>query len=79
MIYESNKCVYDFRKFRTIRPCDDSIFCGKITRNQTDKKQSNLQFTKFYFKLNDKIRPRSKLDKEIKKKKEYPGKYHCSL
>ena len=51
MIYESNKYVYDFRKFRTIRPCGDSIFCGKITTNETDKKQSNLQFTKFYFKL----------------------------
>ena len=40
LVYESRNCIYDFRKFRTIRSFGDSIFSGKITINEV--KQSNL-------------------------------------
>ena len=38
--YETNKYVYNFQKFQGIRYFGDSIFNGKITINEVDKKSS---------------------------------------
>ena len=62
MVYESTKCTYDFRKFRTIRCFGDSIFSSKITISEADKKQSNL--LNITLNLNNKVRPRSKAKEE---------------
>ena len=52
-------------------PEGDSIFNGKITISEADKQQSNLlkailQFKKAILQFNDKVRPRSKADKDKK-------------
>ena len=62
MIYKSSKYINDFRKFWTIRSFRDSVFNGKITINEADKKQSNVLDVILNF--NDKVRPRSKADKK---------------
>ena len=66
LIYEPRKYVYYFRKFWTKRSFGDNIFSVKITISETDKKQSNLLNVISNF--NDKVRPRSKADKEKKTK-----------
>ena len=38
--YETNKYVYNFQKFQGIRYFGDSIFNGKITISEVDKKSS---------------------------------------
>ena len=45
-------------------PKCDSIFNGKITISEADKQQSNL--LKAILQFNDKVRPRSKADKDKK-------------
>ena len=45
-------------------PEGDSIFNGKITISEADKQQSNL--LKAILQFNDKVRPRSKADKDKK-------------
>ena len=45
-------------------PEGDSIFNGKITISEADKQQSNL--LKAILQLNDKVRSRSKADKDEK-------------
>ena len=62
MVYESSKQVYDFIRFQTIRSFGDSIFTGKITLSEADKKQSNLLDDISNF--NNKVRPGSKADKD---------------
>ena len=52
-------------------PEGDSIFNGKIIISEADKQQSNLlkailQFKKAILQFNDKVRPRSKADKDKK-------------
>ena len=42
LIYHSDKYVYDFRKFKTIRAFGKAIYEGKITLDQADEEQSNL-------------------------------------
>ena len=64
MVYESSKYVYNFRRFWTIRSFGDAIFTGKITLSEANKKQSNLLDVISNF--NNKVRPRSKVDKEKK-------------
>ena len=39
---ETSKHVYDFQHFQTIRFLGDSIFNGKFTMSDTDKKHGNL-------------------------------------
>ena len=65
LIYESSKHVYDFRRFQTIRSFGNSIFNGIITISETGKKQSNL--IDIFLNFNDKVRLRSKADKEKKR------------
>ena len=47
-----------FRQSQTIRFFEDSIFSGKITLSETDKKQTNL--LENILRFNSKLRPRSK-------------------
>ena len=60
-IYESNKYTHAFRSVPTIISFGDSIFNGKITISEADKKQSSLLNTILNF--NSKVRPRTKADK----------------
>ena len=62
LVYESSKQVYDFIRFQTIRSFGDSIFTGKITLSEADKKQSNLLDDISNF--NNKVRPGSKAEKD---------------
>ena len=64
LIYVSTKYKYDFRNIPTIRSFGESIFNGKITISEADKKQSNL--IKAILQFNDKVRPRPKADKDKK-------------
>ena len=47
-----------FWQSQTIRFFEDSIFSGKITLSETDKKQTNL--LENILRFNSKLRPRSK-------------------
>ena len=64
LINELNKYIYDFRIFRTKRSFGDSVFAGKITISEADKKQSNL--LEVILNFNNKVRQGSKADKEKK-------------
>ena len=64
LIQESSKYKYSFRNVPTIRSFGDSLFNGKITISEADKQQSNL--LKAILQLNDKVRSRSKADKDEK-------------
>ena len=64
LIWESSKYKYSFRNVPTIRSFGDSLFNGKITISEADKQQSNL--LKAILQLNDKVRSRSKADKDEK-------------
>ena len=57
-----SKYKYDFTRFQTIRSFGVSIFTGKITIREADKKQSNI--LDVILKFNDKVRPTAKADKE---------------
>ena len=46
--YETNKCIYDFEKFQTIRSFGDSIFMIKLQYVELIKTK---QFIKKYFKI----------------------------
>ena len=61
MIYDAGEYVYGFRRLRTIRVFDHSIFTGKITIIQPDKRQSNLLDVILH--VDNKVRPRSNADK----------------
>ena len=64
LIYESSKCKYDFRNIPTIRSFGDIIFNVKIAISETDRKPSQL--LEVISQINDKVRPRSKADKNKK-------------
>ena len=64
LIYELNKYIHDFRRFRTKRSFGDSVFTAKITISEADKKQSNL--LEVILNFNNKVRQGSKADKEKK-------------
>ena len=66
LIYETNKYVFNFQQFKTIKSFGESIFSCKITLDETDKKQGNLLNNIIYF--NSRTKPRVKSDKEKKKK-----------
>ena len=65
LIYKLSKYNYDFRNIPAIIYFSGSIFNGKITISEADKKQSNL--IKSILQFNDKARLRSKADKDKKK------------
>ena len=65
LIYETNKYVFNFQQFRTIKSFGESIFSCKITLDETDKKQGNLLNNIIYF--NSRTKPRVKPDKEKKR------------
>ena len=66
LIYKSNKYLYNFRNFQTIRTFGIDIYDGEITLEDADKDQSDLlnEIKNFY----DKTRPKNykkKQEKEI--------------
>ena len=63
--YETNKYIYDFQQFETIRSFGDSIFRGKITISEAENDQSNL--LKIMVEFNIKSRPRTKEGKVAKR------------
>ena len=40
--YETNKCIYGFQQFKTIRSFTENIISGKITIRKANEDQSNL-------------------------------------
>ena len=42
LIYKANKYKYDFQQYETIRSFGESIYAGKITRDDAEEDQSNL-------------------------------------
>ena len=42
LIYKTSTCIYDFRKFNTIRTFGDDIYEGEITFEEADEDQSDL-------------------------------------
>ena len=63
--YETNKYIYDFKQFETIRSFGDSIFRGKIMISEAENDQSNL--LKIMVEFNIKSRPRTKEGKTAKR------------
>ena len=57
LIYKTNKCKYDFQQY-------ESIYAGKITKNEAEEDQSNL--LKDIVESNEKFRARTKEDKNKK-------------
>ena len=57
LIYKTDKHIYDFRKFNTIRTFGEDVYDGKITLGEADESQSDLldENKKFY----DKTRPKA--------------------
>ena len=41
-VYDTDKYVYGFRKFKTVRAFGEDIYEGKITLEQADEEQSDL-------------------------------------
>ena len=68
LIYKTNKCKYDFQQH-------ESIYAGKITKNEAEEDQSNL--LKDIVEFNEKSRARTKEGKD--KKNRYVLKCVCSL
>ena len=44
LVYDTHKCKYDFRRFKTIRTFGQDIYEGNITLEQADEEQSNLTY-----------------------------------
>ena len=66
LIYETNRYVYRFQQFETKRFFADSIYTGKIIIDEAEIDQTNLVDDTADF--NNKSRPRSKEDKDKKRK-----------
>ena len=64
LIYETSKYVLNFQKFKMIRCFGDSIFNGKITMSEAEKRQSNLRSNVLEFK--GRAKPKAKADKNKK-------------
>ena len=62
--YETNKYVFDFQRFATIRSFGESIYNGKIKIDEAEMKQTNLLENIMNF--SNKSRPRSKKEKDKK-------------
>ena len=62
LIYDTNKYMYNFDQFKMIRSFVDSIFKGKITLGEADKKQRILLENILEF--SNRVRLRSKIDKK---------------
>ena len=64
--YRSSRNVYYFRRFQTIRFFGDSFFNGEITISEADKKQNYSKLLYIILNFNNKVRQKSKADKEKK-------------
>ena len=42
LVYDADKYIYDFRKFKTIKTFGKDIYEGKITLKEADENQSDL-------------------------------------
>ena len=62
LIYETNKCTYNFQQFKAIRYFGESIYDGKIAISKANHKGSNLINNILEF--HDKNTEKSKVDKE---------------
>ena len=56
--YKTNKYLYDFQQFETIRFFGDSIYTGKINTDEPEIDQTNL--LEIIVKLNNKSKPKAK-------------------
>ena len=56
--YKTNKYLYDFQQFETIRFFGDSIYTGKINMDEPEIDQTNL--SEIMVKLNNKSKPKAK-------------------
>ena len=56
--YKTNKYLYDFQQFETIRFFGDSIYTGKINIDEPEIDQTNL--LEIMVKLNNKSKPKAK-------------------
>ena len=65
MFYESNKQVYDFKVFKTIRSFRDSIYNNKIEIHEANEEQADL--LEYILSFNSKTKPRSDEDKNKNK------------
>ena len=62
--HETNKYIYDFQQFKTIRSFGDNIYAGKINIGAAEMNQSNLLENMVEF--NNKTRPKKKKGKKKK-------------
>ena len=42
LTYNINKCKYNFQQYEIRRSFDESIYAGKITKDEAEEDQSNL-------------------------------------
>ena len=64
LIYETNKCIYNFQHFETIRYFTKNTFGGKATLNDVNEGEAKL-VTKF-IKCNEQTKLRTSKDREKK-------------
>ena len=62
--YKTNKYLYDFQQFETIRFFGDSIYTGKINIDEPEIDQTNL--LEIMVKLNNKSKPKAKEGQNLK-------------
>ena len=65
--YETNKYIFGFQQFETIKPFGDSIYTDKINIDGAEIDQNNL--LENFVNFNKKCKPRSKEDRVKKMKK----------
>ena len=63
--HETNKCIYDFQHFKTIKSFGENIISGEITISVADEDHSNL--LEYIVEFNNKSRPKEK-EGRMKKK-----------
>ena len=61
--YKTNKDLYDFQKFETMRSFGDSIYSGKINIDEVEMDQTNL--LESMVKFNNKSKPKNKILLEV--------------
>ena len=66
LIYETIRYAFNFQQLETVRTFGDSIFHGKITLGETDKKQRKLLSTILEF--NSRAIPNVKTNEKKKKR-----------
>ena len=62
--YKTNKYLYNFQQFETIRFFGDSIYTGKINIDEPEIDQTNL--LEIMVKLNNKSKPKAKEGQNLK-------------